>query len=70
MQTSAAAIFFVKTFTTLAIQYLNYETVFYGWKRCLIPLSLFNLIYGLVLLGGGIAYLVLSLMKTTSDFAI
>ena len=70
VSTSAAAIFFVKTFTTLAIQYVNYESVFYGWKKCLIPWSIFNLIYGLVLLGGGIAYLVLSSMKTSSDFTI
>lgn len=48
---------------------MNYESVFYGWKRFLIPWSLFNLIYGLVLLGGGIAYLVLSQMKGEGDFS-
>ena len=36
----------------------------------MIPWSLFNLLYGLVLFGGAIAYLVISLQTTDDDFII
>jgi hypothetical protein len=68
VQTSAGIIFFIKTFVTLFNKFIAWESVFYGWRWVLIPWSLYQLIYGLTLIGGSIAYLVLSQEAQNADF--
>jgi len=68
VQTSAGIIFFIKTFVTLFNQFIAYESVFYGWRWVLLPWSIYQLAYGLALIGGSIGYLIISQSTTSSDF--
>ena len=66
--TSAGYIFFFQSFASLLIQFGTYEVVFYNPRRITCLWTMILALCAFLLLGGFITYLVLTLMKSESDF--